>query len=203
MGGVDKGLALLDGRPLATRVVERLAPQVGTLLISANRNPEAYGAYGYAVLADRIDGFAGPLAGLHAGLSACTTPLLVCAPCDSPFLPLDLVARLRDALYRDDDRQLAVPRTGDGLQPTFALMRRDVLAELAGYLDAGGRQMRAWYRQLRMVMVDFPDSAAFGNINTPEELAAVSDGSMLPTRDRRAVAGHGQAAAAANVKEDQ
>jgi molybdopterin-guanine dinucleotide biosynthesis protein A len=173
MGGVDKGLALLDGRPLAAHVIERLAPQVGTVLINANRNPEAYGTYGYPVLADRIDGFVGPLAGLHAGLAACTTPLLVSAPCDSPFLPLDLVARLHEALHHANS-QLAAPRTGDGLQPAFALMRREVLADLAAYLDAGGRRMQAWFGQLRLATVDFPDGAAFGNINTAEELAAIT-----------------------------
>jgi molybdenum cofactor guanylyltransferase len=179
MGGVDKGLTLLDGRPLAAHVIERLAPQVGTLLINANRNPEAYRAYGYPVLADRIDGFVGPLAGLHAGLAACATPLLVSSPCDSPFLPLDLVARLHEALHRADS-QLAVPRTSDGLQPAFALVRREVLADLAAYLDAGGRRMQAWFQQLRLATVDFPDDAAFGNINTPEELAAVSRPSISP-----------------------
>ncbi len=203
MGGVDKGLALLDGRPLAARVIERLAPQVGTLLISANRNPQAYGAHGYPVLADRVEGFAGPLAGLHAGLAACATPLLICAPCDAPFLPLDLVARLREALYRDGDHQLAVPRTGDGLQPTFALMRREVLAELTAYLDAGGRRMQAWYGQLRMATVDFPDGAAFGNINTPEDLAAVSVTSSRLPEDRLAATGHRRVTQTTDMKGEQ
>lgn len=173
MGGADKGLALLDGLPLAMHVIERLAPQVGALLINTNRNLDVYARYGYPVLTDRIDGFVGPLAGLHAGLSNCVTPLLISAPCDAPLLPLDLVARLHQALL-DQDVQMSVPRTSDGLQPTFALMRREVLADLADYLATGGRQMQAWFRQLRMATVDFPDAAPFCNINTPEELTALS-----------------------------
>jgi molybdenum cofactor guanylyltransferase len=173
MGGIDKGLTLLDGKPLVTHVIERLAPQVGSLLINANRHVADYEAYGYPVLVDRIEGFVGPLAGLHAGLNACTTPLLVSAPCDSPFLPLDLVARLHAGLA-GIDAQIALPQTSDGLQPVFALVRREVLPSLTGYLAAGGRQMQAWCRQLRLATVDFPDGAAFGNINTPQELAAVS-----------------------------
>ena len=169
MGGVDKGLTLLDGKPLAGHVMERLGPQVGTLIINANRNAEQYAAYGWPVVADRIDGYVGPLAGLHAGLSVCATPLLVSAPCDSPLLPLDLVARLRDALEREQ-AQLALPRTGDRLQPTFALMRREVADDLAAYLSAGHRQMRAWCKQLPHCIVDFPDATAFANINTPDEL---------------------------------
>ena len=91
MGGRDKGLQPFRGRPMAAWAIERLAPQVDTLLVNANQNPASYAAFGYPVVPDRIAGFAGPLAGLHAGLSACETPLLVTAPCDSPFLPEDLV----------------------------------------------------------------------------------------------------------------
>ena len=123
MGGVDKGLQLLDGRRLVERVIERLAPQVDTLVVNANRNLDAYAGLGYPVVADRIEGFAGPLAGIHAGLTACATPLLATAPCDAPFLPADLVARLRAAL-ESQPSHIAVARTVDGLQPTFALMRR-------------------------------------------------------------------------------
>lgn len=171
MGGVDKGLQLLGGQTLAARVVERLAPQVDALLISANRNQEAYRALGHPVIADRIEGFAGPLAGLHAGLAACTTPLLVTAACDSPNLPSDLVARLSAGLA-DAGALAAVVRTGDGLQPTFMLVRREILALLEEFLSAGGRGIQAWLRQVPLAIVDFPDAAAFANINTPEELAA-------------------------------
>ena len=98
MGGADKGLQELGGRPMAAHVLERLAPQVGAVLISANRNLERYAELGCPVLPDTLDGYAGPLAGLQAALAQATTPLLVTAPCDSPFLPADLVARLHDGL---------------------------------------------------------------------------------------------------------
>jgi molybdopterin-guanine dinucleotide biosynthesis protein A len=174
MGGADKGLTLFADRPLVAHVIERLAPQVGSLMINANRHAERYARYGYPVIADRIAGFVGPLAGLHAGLAACRTPLLVCAPCDAPFLPLDLVARLRAALEREG-AQLAVPRSADErLQPTFVLLHRAVAANLAAYLAAGQREMRAWCRQLPLATVDFADSAAFANLNTPDDLAAMA-----------------------------
>jgi len=171
MGGVDKGLRLLNGKPLIAHVIDRLTPQVDTILISANRNEVEYRRFGYPVQADGIPGFIGPLAGLHAGLIACATPLLVTAACDSPLLPSDLVAQLRAALTSTDSR-IAVPRTLDGLQPTFALMRRDVLPALDACLAAGERSLQSCFRQLGMTAVDFPDSGAFANINTPEELAA-------------------------------
>ena len=98
MGGVDKGLVELDGRALVAHVIERLAPQVGELVINANQNRDRYAAFGYPVVADVIPDFAGPLAGLHAAMAAATTPYVVTSPCDSPFLPADLVARLALAL---------------------------------------------------------------------------------------------------------
>lgn len=175
MGGIDKGLVMLDGRPLVAQVIDRLAPQVDTLLISANRNADAYRALGHPVVADHLPGFIGPLAGIHAGLKACTTPLLVTAACDSPFLPTDLVARLLTGL-EGSNALVAVPRTPDGLQPTFALMRREATARLEAFLDRGGRGMQAWFREMPLAIVDFPDAEAFANINTPEELAAYRRG---------------------------
>ncbi|MCB1888452.1 MAG: molybdenum cofactor guanylyltransferase [Rhodocyclaceae bacterium] len=171
MGGVDKGLAELDGRPMVAWVVERLHPQVEHLIINANQNGDRYGALGHPVVPDRVEGFAGPLAGLHAGLTAATTALVVTAPCDSPFLPEDLVERLRTALDTSD-AQLAVARTFDQPHPVFSLVRRDVAEHLAAFLAGGGRKIDRWYGELRTVEVDFSDqAAAFSNINTPEELA--------------------------------
>ena len=171
MGGVDKGLAELDGRPMVAWVVERLHPQVEHLIINANQNGDRYGALGHPVVPDRVEGFAGPLAGLHAGLTAATTALVVTAPCDSPFLPEDLVERLRTALDTSD-AQLAAARTFDQPHPVFSLVRRDVAEHLAAFLAGGGRKIDRWYGELRTVEVDFSDqAAAFSNINTPEELA--------------------------------
>jgi molybdopterin-guanine dinucleotide biosynthesis protein A len=171
MGNVDKGLVELDGRPLVAHAIERLAPQVATIVINANRNAGRYAGFGYPVVADAIGGFAGPLAGLHAGLGAATTPFAVTCPCDSPHLPEDLVARLTAAF--DAQRiDIAVARTFDQPHPVFALVRRSLLAHLVRFLEDGGRKIDAWYASLPVAEVSFDDEAdAFRNINTPAELA--------------------------------
>lgn len=174
MGGVDKGLVELQGRPMVAHVIARLAPQVGTIIVNANRNADRYAALGHAVVGDDVGGFAGPLAGLHAGLSHTRTPYAVTVPCDSPFLPADLVVRLGAALLRAD-AQLAVARTFDQPHPVFALVRTDVFDNLAAFLGAGGRKIDGWYAALRTVEERFDDCAdAFRNINTPDEMAAAA-----------------------------
>jgi molybdopterin-guanine dinucleotide biosynthesis protein A len=168
MGGVDKGLVLLRGKPMAAWVLERLKPQANEILINANQNLEAYARFGYPVVPDAIGGFAGPLAGLHAGLAAASHALVVTVPCDSPFLPLDLVARLNQAL---GDNDLAVAKTGNQPHPVFSLVRRSVRDHLTKFLSGGGRKIDAWYATLEVVEVSFDDEAdAFRNINTREEL---------------------------------
>ena len=169
MGGVDKGLKELRGKPMVQWVLERLAPQVDDIVINANQNLERYRAFGHEVVPDEIGGFAGPLAGLHAGLKAVKHPLVVTAPCDSPFLPLDLVSRLGNALGQND---LAVAKTGTQPHPVFALVRRDCRDGLEAFLAQGGRKIDAWYASLKVVEVSFDDEAgAFRNINTLDELA--------------------------------
>src|SRR5262249_31838140 len=123
MGGVDKGLKVLRGKPMVAWVIERFAPQVGEVLINANQNFAGYGAFGYRVIPDEIGGFAGPLAGLHRGLSAAKHDLVATTPCDSPFLPRDLIARLRAAL-ETNDADLTVAKTGDQPHPVFCLCRK-------------------------------------------------------------------------------
>lgn len=172
MGGVDKGLVELDGRPLCAHVIARLAPQTGALVINANQNVDRYAAFGHPVVRDAVAGFAGPLAGLHAALAAVCTPYVATAPCDSPFLPVDLVSRLGDALAAQR-ADLAVAKTFDQPHPVFALVRRDVLTHLTRFLEAGGRKIDAWYATLPFVEVAFDDEAdAFRNINTVDELRA-------------------------------
>lgn len=178
MDSRDKGLVEFRGKPMAAHVIERLAPQVGALIINANRNLDQYQALGHAVISDEVGGFAGPLAGLHAGLRACMTPYIVTAPCDSPFLPLDLVARLYAALTQDravgDNRgrgiELAVAHTGGFAQPVFTLCTTALLPSLTAFLERGGRKIDAWYSAHRVVEVTFADERAFANINTIEEL---------------------------------
>ncbi len=168
MGGVDKGLQQLRGRPMVAWVLERLAPQVDEIIVNANQNLETYARFGHRVVPDGIGGFAGPLAGLHAGLAAVARPLAVTVPCDSPFLPADLVSRLVGALAEND---LAVAKTGAQPHPVFSLVRRSVRGHLERFLASGGRKIDAWYATLRVVEVPFDDEAeAFRNINTVEEL---------------------------------
>ena len=172
MGGLDKGLRELRGKPMIEWVLERFAPQVDTVLINANQNLEVYARFGHPVVPDEIGGFAGPLAGLHCALSAARQPRVATVPCDSPFLPADLVARLDTALQARQ-AQLAIARTGNQPHPVFCLCRRDVLPHLTRFLAGGGRKIDAWYATLRVVEVAFDDEAdAFSNINTPEELSA-------------------------------
>lgn len=174
MGGIDKGLQAFRGEPMVAQVIRRIAPQVDALIVNANQNIERYAAFGHPVVPDVITGYAGPLAGLHAGLHACRTPLLVNSPCDSPFLPLDLVARLHEALEREG-ADLAVARTGEQSHPVFSLVRRHVLPGLTDFLDGGGRKVDLWYSALKVVEVSFDDQPdAFANINTLKELAALA-----------------------------
>lgn len=168
MGSVDKGLQPLHGRPMVAAVIARLAPQVDEILINANQNLEDYARFGYPVVPDAIGGYAGPLAGLHAGLLKASHATVLTVPCDSPFLPLDLRARLE---RRIGDGDLAVAKTGDQPHPVFSLVRASVREHLAQFLAAGGRKIDAWYATLRVVEVSFDDEAdAFRNINTREEL---------------------------------
>jgi molybdopterin-guanine dinucleotide biosynthesis protein A len=170
MGGVDKGLQAFRGKRLVDHVYERLAPQVGGIIINTNQNHEEYKTFGVRVVSDAIGGYAGPLAGLHAGLSVSKRPFLASVPCDSPFLPADLVERLYQRLD-ESGTELAVAKTGDQPHPVFSLMRRTVLDHLADFLKGGGRKIDAWYATLNAVEVGFDDEPeAFSNINTREEL---------------------------------
>ena len=168
MGGVDKGLQLLHGKPMIVSVLARLAPQVSEIVINANQNLETYAGFGHRVVPDTIGGFAGPLAGLHAGLSEARHELVLTVPCDSPFLPLDLFIRLQRQIGEKD---LAVAKTGDQPHPVFALVRTAVRKNLEDFLSRGGRKIDAWYASLKVIEVSFDDEAdAFRNINTREEL---------------------------------
>ena len=171
MGGVDKGLQPFRGRPMVAHVIERFAPQVDELLVNANRNPADYERFGHRVIADEVPGFAGPLAGFERGLAHAAGALVATVPCDSPFLPADLVRRLRAALEANA-ADLAVARTGAQPHPVFCLMRRTVHGSLAAFLASGQRKIDRWYASLKVAEVPFDDEPdAFLNINTREELA--------------------------------
>ncbi|APV50595.1 molybdenum cofactor guanylyltransferase MobA [Betaproteobacteria bacterium GR16-43] len=173
MGGVDKGLQPFRGKPMVAHVLEAFAPQVGELLVNANRNPEAYEGFGYRVIADEIPGFAGPLAGFERGLAHAAGALVVTVPCDSPFLPSDLVRRLREGL-EGAGADIAIAKTGTQVHPVFCLMRRSLHASLAAFLASGQRKIDRWTASHAFVEVAFDDEAdAFLNINTREELAGL------------------------------
>jgi molybdopterin-guanine dinucleotide biosynthesis protein A len=170
MGSVDKGLQLFKGMPMVAHVLERISPQVDEVIINANRSIEQYAAFGHRVVPDAIDGFAGPLAGLHVGMTQATTTLLATVPCDSPFLPLDLVTRLHTAMELGNV-DLAVAKTYDQAHPVFCLVKRDLEPHLREFLASGQRKIDKWYATLRVVEVQFDDQeSAFANINTEVEL---------------------------------
>ncbi len=173
MGGVDKGLQLHGGRPLALHALLRLQAQVGATMINANRHLDDYAAMGAPVLPDALADYPGPLAGFLAGLEHCRTAYLVTVPCDSPLFPDDLVARLAAALEAEHaDVAMAATRE-DGelrLQPVFSLMRTTVKESLLRFTASGRRKIDAWTATLPMATVAFDDVGAFVNANTLAEL---------------------------------
>lgn len=173
MGGVDKGLVPLRGAPMIAHVVARLKPQVGALLINANRNLDAYAGLGFPVVSDRFSGFLGPLAGIASGMLAATTPYVATVPCDSPLLPLDLVARLAQALA-DEQAGIAVAHDGERAHPVFLLLRRELGADLLDFIGSGGRKIDRWFTRHRLAIADFRDSVqAFTNVNDAGERTAL------------------------------
>lgn len=182
MGNADKGLQSMQGRPLAAWVAERLAPQVDELLINANRNEVEYAKLGYPVIHDELPGFAGPLAGLHTALAHAGSALVATVPCDSPFLPADLVARLAVALKKTG-ATIAIARAGGRTHPVFCLCQKIALPALEQAILREELRFERWVRAQRYVEVDFDDMAdAFININTREDLARLAaDGQSRPS----------------------
>ena len=168
MGGADKGLVEFRGKPLIEYALTRLAPQVGRLVISANRNTERYAALGAPVVTDLMPDFPGPLAGLLAGLHACRTPRLVCVPCDVPRFPVDLAARLTAAL---DPAPAAYAVTPQREHPIFLACGVHVRKDLEATLKAGERRVGAWLAHIGAVPVSFDDETAFANFNRHVDLA--------------------------------
>ncbi|MBA3253488.1 MAG: molybdenum cofactor guanylyltransferase [Pseudomonadota bacterium] len=170
VGGADKGWLIYEGRPLIVSVVERFAPQVGPLLISANRNLERYAAFGEVVGDDVADvsgeRFAGPLIGALSGLRRARTDWVAIVPCDAPHLPTDLVPRLLRAALSNDVMAACASVHGH-LQPVFALVKTSCADGLARSIANGERAMHRWLKALEAAAVDFDDPQAFTNINKP------------------------------------
>lgn len=173
MGGIDKGLVLFKGESLISQVVKSIEPQVDEILINANRSPVEYSSLGYRIIPDLIEGYVGPLAGLHSGLRSSTHPLVISVPCDSPNLPDNLVSRLLEALNLHH-AEVAVAKTGDQVHPVFCLCKKNLLSHLSDFLAHGGRKFESWYQSLAHIEVAFDDMPlAFANINTLEELKSL------------------------------
>ncbi|MBI3147096.1 MAG: molybdenum cofactor guanylyltransferase [Betaproteobacteria bacterium] len=173
MGEQDKGLLPFRGQSMVQWVAQRLRPQVHEILISANRNLEAYAALGDRVIADVVPGFAGPLAGLHAAMTVASHAWILAVPCDSPLLPADLAARLIDALQREN-AALAVARAADRRHPVFCLCPTALRPSLESYLAGGGRKMGDWLARHACAEADFSDEAeCLANVNTLDDLSAL------------------------------
>ena len=179
MGGVDKGLQTHLGLPLAMQALLRLQPQVGALMINANRNLAAYESMGVPVWPDALADYPGPLAGFLAGLERCETAYLVTVPCDTPNFPTDLVERLAAALVAEDAQIAMAATREDGqlqVQPVFCLMAATLMESLVAFTQAGQRKIDRWTGQHRCATVVFDDADAFANANTPDELRRLQAG---------------------------
>ena len=173
MGGVDKGLQTLQGKPMILHVIQRLQPQVDRIMINANQNLDRYREFNFPVCADEKNDYAGPLAGMQAGLIHCETAYMLTAPCDTPMLPTDLVTQLATALEKSTaDIAVANTKQHDRVQrqPVFCLMKKTVLTDLTAALERGVRKVDLWLAEKNVVDVVFDDETAFANINTLEEL---------------------------------
>ncbi|MES9827835.1 MAG: molybdenum cofactor guanylyltransferase MobA [Candidatus Thiodiazotropha sp.] len=169
MGGEDKGLIELNGRPLVQHVISAIQPQVAAILINANRNQEHYAALGYPVIADSLLDYQGPLAGFIAAMQAVATEDMLTLPCDGPLVPPDLVERLYEA-RRSAGADIAVAHDGDRLQPVYALIPKRLADSLQRYLDRGDRKIDLWYKEHRVTHADFSDiPRTFINVNTLQE----------------------------------
>lgn len=170
MGGNDKGLMEVAGKPMVAHTIDVLRPQTAEVIVNANRNADAYRAItGCRVIADTLGGFAGPLAGMASALEASATPLLLTAPCDSPLVAEELGPRLHAALARDG-AEIAVAHDGERMQPVFALLTRGLLPDLLTFLRTGERKIDTWYATRHVVTADFSDILdTFLNVNTLQE----------------------------------
>lgn len=169
MGGLDKGLLPLNGKPMIEYILQRLMPQVDEILINANRNQRQYARFGWPVMGDDIHNYQGPLAGMATALGRCTGDYILTVPCDSPLFPAQLAERLYRQLQQAG-AAVACAHSGERLQPVFALIHTSLLPDLLDYLHSGERKIDRWYQQHNFVSADFSDvPAAFANINTDRE----------------------------------
>ncbi len=170
MGGRNKGWVEYQGRPLVERVIERLRPQVDSIVISANTDIDRYQALGFPCLPDTRPDYPGPLAGIAAAWAHYPGHTLLSVPVDAPYLPVDLAKRLGQALAAGATPAV-IAHDGERLQPLFALLRPELAARLEADLAGGSLAVGRWFRDIGATVVDFSDQpGAFVNLNTPEDL---------------------------------
>ena len=173
MGGQDKGLIELAGSPMIEHILEAIVPQVGKVIINANRNQDIYSHYGYPVIADEFDDYFGPLAGMVSCMRKITTPYMVTVPCDSPFIPRDMVERLYMRMIHED-AEISVAHDGERIQPVFVLLKNTLLDSLLDFLQKGERKIDKWFELHKLAKTDFSDKQdTFININTRDELLRI------------------------------
>lgn len=179
MQGKDKGLIELNGKLLIQHVISAIAPQVGQLVINANRNLQQYANLGYPVISDSLDDYQGPLAGFLVTMNSIGTPYLISVPCDGPLLPNDLVERLVTGRKRAN-ADIAVVHDGQRLQPVYALMPTRLKQDLVAFLESGERKIDLWFARHKVVQVDFSDNPeAFINVNTPMDHDKLQQGEII------------------------
>jgi len=173
MGGQDKGLIQLAQKPMIEYVLDAIKPQVDDIIVNANRNHMVYKEYGFPVVADQIEGYCGPLAGMASCLQAAKTPFVVTVPCDSPFIPDNLVHKLYSML-QDEDAEICTAHANGRLQPVFTLMKSKLLPSMLDFLNNGERKIDKWFEKHHLAIADFSEQPdTFININSIEELTAL------------------------------
>lgn len=180
LGGQDKGLLEFAGRPIIEHILEAISPQAGAVIINANRNLQHYSKYGQPVISDEMADYQGPLAGFAAALAASSTDYILTIPCDGPFVPGDLIARMSRAMI-DQHAELAVAHDGQRMQPVYALIPRTLESSLQQFLDSGDRKIDRWYALHNTALADFSDVAdTFFNINTDDDRRLAGSRRNLP-----------------------
>ena len=170
MKGQDKGLILFNGKPLIEYVIEVFYPQVSKLIINANRNHDKYSQYGFEIISDEYPNYCGPLAGMASVLNKITTPYLVTAPCDSPFISDSLVSCLSLAIF-NENTEISVAHNGERLQPVFCMIKKTLISSMNAYLTKGERKIDKWFSQHPIAIADLSHSPkSFENFNSQEEI---------------------------------